>query len=61
MGVEFAQANAAYILERNFGGVQNHLSKEERKRFSLCFHELAADLFFVLLWISRHVPQTDGG
>ena len=43
MGVELAQANAAYILERNFGGVQNHLSKEERKRFSLCFHELAAD------------------
>jgi TPR repeat protein len=43
MGVELAQANAAYILERNFGGVQNHLSKEERKRFSLYFHELAAD------------------
>ena len=43
MGVELAQANAAYILERNFGGVQDHLTKEERKRFSLYFHELAAD------------------
>ena len=43
MGIELAQANAAYILERNFGGVQNHLSKEERKQFSLYFHELAAD------------------
>jgi SEL1 protein len=43
MGVELAQANAAYILERNFGRVQDHLTKEERKRFSLYFHELAAD------------------
>jgi SEL1 protein len=43
MGVELAQANAAYILERNFGGVQNHLAKEKRKRFSPYFHELAAD------------------
>jgi SEL1 protein len=43
MGVELAQVNAAYIVERNFGGVLSYMSKEARIKLSLYFHELAAD------------------